>query len=215
VRAADTTQAGPSSGTQTKKPVAKKPSYSKPSAAPSQNYVPSPRTAAPSLYGYPDLSVRITSNFGVVRAGQRLDLQFVVENVGTNATPQDWSFTASLPYNPAYTYQSPGQQALYPGDKIIYNLGYDAAYNYDNQYCIAIYPPPPGCEWYGYNNYGGSFYQYGYDWYVGGQYYPYGGSPGSYGYNQPQTATITLDPYNQVPESNETNNSASTSYTVY
>ncbi|KKW35392.1 MAG: hypothetical protein UY83_C0009G0015 [Candidatus Adlerbacteria bacterium GW2011_GWA1_54_10] len=203
------TQTDDASGAQTKKSSAKKPS-----ATPSSSYVPSaPRQ---QLYGYPDLAVRITSNFGTVRAGQRLNLQFTVENVSTNVTPQDWSFVATLPYNPTYTYQSAGQQALYPGDKIVYNLAFDAAYNSD-KYCIAIYPPPPGCEWYGYNNNysGGSFYQYGYDWYVGGQYYPYGDYGSNYGYSRSQTATIQIDPYNLILESNKANNSASVNYTVY
>lgn len=174
------------------------------SNSPQANYVPSGKTA--QLYGYPDLKVSIVSNPGSVRAGQRISFQFIIENAGTNATPGNWSFTATLPYNPPYTYQSPGQQALYPGDKIVYTLAYDAPYAYNryqgNQYCVMIYPPPPGCDY----NYGG--------YADSGYYYPYNQYGAAYGY-QPQTATIQVDPYNFVWESSEYNNSAAVSYAVY
>ena len=51
--------------------------------------------------------------------------RFVVENIGTNVTPANWAFSASIPLTPAYTYNSPVQRALYPGDKIVYTLGFD------------------------------------------------------------------------------------------
>jgi hypothetical protein len=173
--------------TSTAKPVTQKPvAASKPSA----QYVASGRTQ--NLYGSPDVAVYITTNPGTVRAGSRISLQFVVENIGTNVTPSNWSFTASLPYNPVYTYASGGQQALYPGDKIIYTLGYDAVSNYNQQPgqpCILIYPPAPGC-----NN---------------SQYPTYGG------YGNQVSASLSIDPYNYVWESNENNNYASVHYTVY
>ena len=108
---------------ETPKPVVKTPA-AKPAAT---KYVASGRTT--NLYGYPDLAVRIINAPTSVRSGQQVSLQFVIENAGTNAVPANWYFTASLPYNPAYTYQSPVQQALYPGDKIVYTLGYTAQYN--------------------------------------------------------------------------------------
>lgn len=108
---------------ETPKPVVK--TAAKPAAV---KYVASAKPRA-ALYGYPDLAVRIINAPTSVRAGQQVSLQFVIENAGTNAVPANWFFTASLPYNPAYTYQSPVQQALYPGDKIVYTLGYTAQYN--------------------------------------------------------------------------------------
>ena len=59
------------------------------------------------------------------QAGSRISLQFVITNIGTNAAPAGWTFNAILPYNPIYVYPSGGQQMLYPGDKIVYTLGYD------------------------------------------------------------------------------------------
>lgn len=179
------TMVTPTTATQTtQKPVA--------TQKPAAQYIPSGRTQ--NLWGSPDLSVRIITNPGTVRAGSRIALQFVVENVGTNVASQGWSFTASLPYNPVFTYPSGPQQALYPGDKIVYTLGYDAVSNYDytyqNQPCTFTYPQTPGCT-----NYGSQYY------------------PGTYNY--PATASLAVDPNNYVWEQNENNNFASVTYTVY
>jgi hypothetical protein len=170
------------SSTTTKKPTStttKKPTTTKTSTG--STYTPSGRTQ--NLYGYPDLQVYITSNPGSVQSGTRLNLQFVIENIGTNVTPSNWSFTASLPYSPTYTYQSEGQQALYPGDKIVYNLGYDAVSPYQYQ-------------------------QYPYDYsYYGHDYNGY--AP------QSASASVSVDPYGYIAETNKYNNTASVSYTVY
>ena len=166
---------------ETQKPVVKKPA-AKPAAA---TYVASSKPYA-ALYGYPDLQVRMLNNPGGARGGQ-VSVQFVIENTGTNVVPANWFFTASLPYSPVYTYQSPVQQALYPGDKIVYTLGYVA----DTQ----------------------SQYQYdgGYGW-----SYPYWTLDQSQGYGQ-QTSTVSInaDPYNLIYELNENNNTAGISYQVY
>lgn len=131
---APTTKAATSST----KPTSSASSGTKPAAT----YVASGYSRA-NLYGYPDLRVSIITNPGVVRSGTRIALQFVIENVGTNATGQGWGFTALLPYIPAYTYTSVGQQILYPGDKIVYTLGYDAIYQNQSQqypYGGTLYP---------------------------------------------------------------------------
>lgn len=91
---------------------------------PSTTYVPSGRTH--NLFGLPDLAVHIMHAPGHVSAGSRVTLQFVVTNAGTNVAPAGWMFNAVLPYDPVYVYPSGGQQALYPGDKIVYTLVYDA-----------------------------------------------------------------------------------------
>ena len=112
----------------------------KPTAKPAATYVASAKPR-PALYGYPDLQVRMLGNQNAVYAGGQVSIQFVIENAGTNMAPANWFFIASLPYLPAsqaglqtYTYQSPVQQALYPGDKIVYTLGFIANSPYQNQY---------------------------------------------------------------------------------
>jgi len=90
---------------------------------PTTTYVPSGRTQ--NLYGVGDLAVQITSAPASAPAGSRISLQFVVENIGTNAVAAGWTFNAVLPYQPIYVYPSAAQQMLYPGDKIVYTLGYD------------------------------------------------------------------------------------------
>ena len=177
-------------------------------------YVASGRTA--QLYGYPDLAVYMLSNPGSVRAGSRIAMQFVVENVGTNVAPGGWAFSASLPYlpasqagNPVYTYQSGAQQALYPGDKIVYTLNYDVQYGntYDggcsgwSYPCVpapTIYGGPGTCNLYGPCN-------------ATPYYAP--GAPGLRTYQQ--TASVQADNYNQLWETNESNNYGAITYTVY
>src|SRR3989338_2680177 len=194
---------------ETPKPVVKTPA-AKPAAT---KYVASGRTT--NLYGYPDLAVRIINAPTSVRSGQQVSLQFVIENAGTNAVPANWYFTASLPYNPAYTYQSPVQQALYPGDKIVYTLGYTAQNAQDPNFnpCSGwtypctnptpVYGGPGTCNAYGPCNIPGY-------------------APNVYGYAYPQqnyggmqSASINADPYNLVWELNESNNTAGISYQVY
>lgn len=98
---------------------------------PTTTYVPSGRTQ--NLYGVGDLAVQITSAPTQAQAGSRISLQFVVTNIGTNAVAAGWMFNAVLPYQPIYVYPSAAQQMLYPGDKIVYTLGYDVvpAQGYD------------------------------------------------------------------------------------
>ena len=191
---------------ETPKPVAKT-STTKPAAA---KYVASGRTT--NLYGYPDLAVRIINAPTNVRNGGQGSLQFVIENVGTNVVPANWIFTASLPYQPTYTYQSPVQQALYPGDKIIYTLGYTAQLSgspYNGGCDGWSYPCNPGTPIYGgpgtCNAYGPCAVP--------------GYAPNIYGYVQPgyntQSASISADPYNLVWEINEGNNTTGISYQVY
>jgi len=198
--------------TETPKPVVKTPAVKSPA---STKYVASPKPRA-ALYGYSDLQVRIINAPTSVRNGQQVSLQFIIENTGTNAVPANWYFTASLPYSPTYTYQSPVQQALYPGDKIVYTLGYTAQYtsnsnninpcggwSYPCTNPTPVYGGPGTCNAYGPCNVPGY-------------------SPNVYGYSYPQqnyggtqSASINADPYNLVWELNESNNTAGISYQVY
>ena len=61
-----------------------------------------------------------------VPAGSRPAVRFTIKNVGTNVTGS-WRFSASIPTQSAYIYQSQPQQALMPGDSIDYTLGFDQA----------------------------------------------------------------------------------------
>lgn len=159
-------------------------------------YVAARRTTA--LYGTPDLQVRMISNPGTVAAGTQIPLQFEVANVGTNVAPANWNFTANLPYSGGYTYQSPNQQALYPGDKIVYTLSYTAIPQYQqNGITPTQYDPNAGWSYpYGTMGYTNAPYQYS-------------------GYGTTQSATVTVDPYNLIWESNEGNNTATVTYQVY
>lgn len=55
----------------------------------------------------------------------RIAVRFAVENNGTKTSPQ-FSFNAVLPTLPIYIFSSPMQQALAPGDRIEYTLGFDS-----------------------------------------------------------------------------------------
>lgn len=91
------------------------------------------------LSGLPDLVVTInavgylaTSSADsfvaapTVPAGSRPAVRFTIKNVGTNATGA-WRFSASIPTQTAYVYESQPQQSLNPGDSIDYTLGFDQA----------------------------------------------------------------------------------------
>jgi hypothetical protein len=192
-------------------------------------YVPANNTA--TLYGSADLAVRILSINSLSSVQNRVSMQFVVENVGTNVAPAGWMFTANLPVGYSYVYSSATQQALYPGDKIVYTLGFNSAVN--NQYCTQQYPNQ-NCPWYNqpYHPYPyqGICYRYdgyqnlpvacpsdinpNYDYYHlnDGYNYQYNYGSGSYSGN---VVTITVDPRNFVWDQNRYNNTASINSPLY
>lgn len=118
---ASTTPATPTPAAPAKPAATPKPTTT--TTKPTTTYVPSGRTT--NLYGAADLAVQILTAPASAPAGSRVTLQFVVTNIGTNVAPAGWMFNAILPYTPTYVYPSGGQQMLYPGDKIVYTLGYD------------------------------------------------------------------------------------------
>ncbi len=61
-----------------------------------------------------------------VPVGNRPAVSFTIKNVGTNATGS-WRFSATIPTQTAYFYQSQPQQSLNSGDSIDYILGFDQA----------------------------------------------------------------------------------------
>lgn len=96
-------------------------------------------TTSATLSGLPDLITTITAvgyltststdSFiasSTVPAGSRVAVRFTIKNVGTNTTGA-WRWSASIPTESAYIYQSQLQQALAPGDSIDYTLGFDQA----------------------------------------------------------------------------------------
>jgi hypothetical protein len=102
-------------------------------------------TGTPVLSGLPDLAVTITAvgyltstspdSFvatTTVPVGGRPAVKFTIKNIGTNVTGA-WRFSASIPTQTAFIYQSQLQQALGPGDSIDYTLGFDQANKGVNQ----------------------------------------------------------------------------------
>ncbi|MHB8660365.1 MAG: CARDB domain-containing protein [Minisyncoccota bacterium] len=101
--------------------------------------------ATPSLYGLPDFIVTINAvgylattsadSFvasSTVPAGSRPAIKFTIKNIGTNVTGA-WRFSALIPTQTAYIYQSQPQQSLNPGDSIDYTLGFDQANKGSNE----------------------------------------------------------------------------------
>ncbi|MGD0328244.1 MAG: CARDB domain-containing protein [Minisyncoccia bacterium] len=96
-------------------------------------------TSTPAFFGLPDFIVNINAvgylesasadSFvasSTVPAGSRPAVSFTIKNIGTNASGA-WRFSASIPTQTAYIYQSQPQQSLNPGDSIDYVLGFDQA----------------------------------------------------------------------------------------
>jgi hypothetical protein len=206
------------------KPAATTPAKKTTVAKPSTTYYAASTRAA--LYGYPDLAVQILS---ATRSGMRTTVEFAIQNVGTNIVNSGWTFNATLPINGSYTFASQPQQALYPGDKIVYAL------TFDNVYGQNTYQQYPN---YGYGYTGASSYTTGgytcngYNCTTPTNYnntYPYNNNyynnctnnscnNGYYNYNGQYTTgvvTITADPQSYIMEQNKGNNTASTVVPMY
>lgn len=175
-------------------------------------YYASGRTS--NLYGYPDLAVTIDS---VQSIGGNAAVIFTIKNVGTNVSPANWTFNATIPQNGTYVYPSAPQQALYPGDRIVYTLRYSETSGYNgNQPCTGYgfpcaapttYGGPGSCNQYGpctvpgYVNYTVTPNQYSYS---------YSGS-----WNNQQVVSIQVDPSGYFNEVTKANNWASQYYVAY
>ena len=61
-----------------------------------------------------------------VPAGSRPAVSFTIKNIGTGVSGP-WCWSASIPTQTAYIYNSQPQQPLNPGDSIDYTLGFDQA----------------------------------------------------------------------------------------
>lgn len=96
--------------------------------------VPQGRQSDPN--GFTDLTARIIET-GVIDANgafiasstpnrtSRVAVRFAVENIGTK-TSKEFTFSAVLPTYPPFTYFSPSQVALGPGDRIEFTIGFDS-----------------------------------------------------------------------------------------
>ena len=90
--------------------------------------------------GFSDLQVRILEVGTLSRSGSfratddRIDedatiaIKFEIENVGTKTVASGWRFEVDMPTRPAGIYTAPRQDALTPGSKIEYVLGFDQAW---------------------------------------------------------------------------------------
>jgi hypothetical protein len=99
---------------------------------------------AATLSGLPDLMVKITKTgymatssntlvaSSTIPAGSRPAVSFTIKNIGTNVSGA-WRFSAAIPTQTAYVYESPAQQTLAPGDSIEYTLGFDQATSGTNE----------------------------------------------------------------------------------
>jgi hypothetical protein len=205
----------PAQGTKPATPTpAPKPTTTKPTTS----YVPA-KTTARTLYGSPDLAVTMGA---ITNSGGRYSVQFTIQNVGTNVAASGWTFRAALPTSPAYTYSSNPQQALNPGDKVVYNLGFSMnqntySYGYQNSYTNNPYSYPANCGYTSNYTYNGV-----YNYPSGASYtcntnnygYQYNNSYNSYTtYSGSNVVTVTVDPTYSLVESSKGNNTASA--TVY
>jgi len=180
-------------------------------------YYPSGRTT--NLYGYADLAVTIQS---ANSTNGNVAVVFTVANIGTNVSPANWTFNAVLPINGSYTYPAGPQQALYPGDKIVYTLRFAGDTTVQSN-CTYPYPYPqavsggPGtCNAYGPCNIPG----YPTNYYPLQPQYQYAspctGYTGSgYAWGNVQSVSIQVDPYNLVREVSKANNYTTASYYAY
>ena len=175
---------------------------------PSTTYVPA-KTTARAFYGSPDLAVTMGS---VTNYGGRYSAQFTIQNVGSNVAPYGWTFNASLPASPTYTYTSNAQQALNPGDKVVYTLGFTPGQNgYSYSYPNTSYQYPANCGYTANYTYNGVANYPGVSYGCNTTNYPY--NQNQYNYNSynygSNIVTVTVDPNNYVYESSEANNTAS------
>lgn len=115
----------------------------------------SPGVSPSDPNGVPDLAARfielgvVDKDTGLFTAsstpsksaiGKRVAARFAVENLGTKTSPQ-WTFNAVLPTFPSHIFSSPVQQALAPGDRIEFTLGFDS-FEEDNEGILIVNVDP-------------------------------------------------------------------------
>lgn len=141
--------------TATSTPATTIPVVTTPTPTPSQgtetvNVYPAGGTVAVTPYGKADLMVTITEvgylstastasfvKSNTVPEGKRPAIKFTVRNTGTNVTGS-WEFTAKLPTRSTYTFDSPNQRSLAPGEYVDYTLGFDKADDGTNDIIVTV-----------------------------------------------------------------------------
>lgn len=101
--------------------------------------------STPILHGLPDLTTHITAvgyltststnSFlatSTIPAHSRVAVKFTITNIGTNVTGP-WNFSASIPTQINYIFNSPTETSLNPSDHIDYVLAFDQANAGSNQ----------------------------------------------------------------------------------
>lgn len=114
------------------------------------NVYPAGGTVAVTPYGKADLTIDITevgyltsaSTASFVKSktvpdGKRPAIKFTVRNTGTNVTGS-WEFKAKLPTRSTYTFDSPKQRSLAPGEYVDYTLGFDKADDGTNDIIVTV-----------------------------------------------------------------------------
>ena len=181
----------------------------KTTTSPNTTYVAANKTAA--LYGLPNLSAYI--NNATPSSSGRFMVEFTIANTGTNVAQSGWMFDAMLPLEPTYMYRSSSQQALYPGDKIVYTLGFNIPTPaYISPY--APYMPQNNCGYAQSYTYNGVYNIPNDPLYnCSNSYadnYSYAHTPNYYGNRAqgPRAFIINVDPQNFFRETNEADNTA-------
>lgn len=124
-----------------------------PTAPPQRETIVVPQGRASDPNGYTDLTARVIEvgyldSTGAFFASStpsrslRTAVRFAVENVGTK-TSVEFTFSTVLPTFPPYTYFSPAQVPLGPGDRIEYTIGFDG-FEADGEGVVTINVDPTG-----------------------------------------------------------------------
>ena len=114
--------------------------------------VPQGRASDPN--GYTDLTARVIEVGVIDSTGafvasstpsrqSRVAVRFAVENIGTKTANKEFTFSAVLPTYPPYTYFSPSQVVLGPGDRIEFTIGFDS-FEQDNVGDFIVNVDPTG-----------------------------------------------------------------------
>jgi len=78
-------------------------------------------------------------------SNSKITVKFTVKNIG-NKKSEGWYFNAVLPTSPFHIFHSKGQQALSPGEKIEFTMGFDRPKIGENQLVIINVDPTRGIK---------------------------------------------------------------------
>lgn len=76
---------------------------------------------------------------------EKIAVKFTVKNIG-NKKSENWYFNAVIPTSPAHIFHSKSQQALAPGEKIEFTMGFDKPKIGENQLVIINVDPSGGIK---------------------------------------------------------------------